>query len=52
MTTAAPRSLCDEDALEQLGVHGVQALEWLVHDEQIRLIHDGRDELRTLVHAA
>ena len=53
MITAAPRSRCSaHDALEHLRVDRVEALERLVDDEQVRVVEDGRDELRLLVHAA
>ena len=38
-------------ALENLGIYGVKATEWLIEDQQAGLMHDGRDELDLLLHS-
>ena len=39
-----------DKALESLGVDRVEALEWLVQEEHLRVVHQAGDELKPLLH--
>src|ERR1700722_20889304 len=41
----------DEGVHEKDGVDWIQAAEWLVHDDEFRLVEEGGDELDLLLHA-
>src|SRR6185437_9199215 len=41
----------DENVLEDGSVDRVEAAEWLVHDDELRLVKERRDELDLLLHS-
>ena len=52
MTVAPASFLVFDDVHEQTPVHRVEALGWLVQDEQLRVVHDGHAQLDLLLLAA
>src|SRR6185437_6747020 len=42
----------DHDVLERLCIDGIETAEWLVEDDELRLVQQRPDELHLLLHAA